>query len=269
MRPARPLTASGYSGDGARLATARIALGGGLALPAAIARPWSSPRRRCGCCARVGSSTRSTVHETSVLHTGAARPRARLRRAGSACSHSERWRSKAPCLTVLVARPPRRAIALAERASRGRCAGCRGARRAGIAVAVELAPLPLSAIARQRAVDVGLATQSWGGWAFDVARATAIGAALVAGGAALFLWLDEALPAPLVDRHGAAAVAIEVVFVWLAPVRAGAALQPVRRSFRPGAPARTSSRWPTGPAWTWATCWSWTPPAARPPQTPT
>ena len=140
-------------------------------------------------------------------------------------------------LMVLVARPPRRAIALAERASRGRALGAGALVGAGIAVAVELAPLPLNAIARQRAVDVGLATQSWGGWAFDVARATAIGAALVAGGAALFLWLVRRFPRRWWIGTALAAIAIEVVFVWLAPV----VLAPLFNKFDKLPPGRTRS----------------------------
>jgi STE24 endopeptidase len=49
-----------------------------------------------------------------------------------------------------------------------------------------VATLPLSAMARRRAVDVGLTTDTWTHWAADVAKSSAIGA-LAAGGAAA-LW---------------------------------------------------------------------------------
>jgi STE24 endopeptidase len=60
---------------------------------------------------------------------------------------------------------------------------------AGLSVGVGLAPLPLSAVARRRAVAVGLATQSWRGWAVDVAKTSAIemGMAAVAAPAGVAL----------------------------------------------------------------------------------
>jgi STE24 endopeptidase len=59
---------------------------------------------------------------------------------------------------------------------------------AAISVATGVAALPLSAVARERAKDVGLVTQSWTGWAGDVAKSQAIGAGFAAlGGAALVL----------------------------------------------------------------------------------
>ena len=75
-------------------------------------------------------------------------------------------------LVLLLRRParlPRRALA------------------AGAVVSVGLAvvTLPLTAIARQRGIDVGLVTQSWGGWAADVAKSLGIGAVLAALGAGL------------------------------------------------------------------------------------
>ena len=55
-----------------------------------------------------------------------------------------------------------------------------------LTAASTLATLPLRAASRQRAKDVGLVTQSWGGWAVDVAKGTAIGSVFAAaGGAAL------------------------------------------------------------------------------------
>jgi STE24 endopeptidase len=58
---------------------------------------------------------------------------------------------------------------------------------AGAVVSLVLAvvTLPVSAIMRQRAVDVGLITQSWGGWAGDVLKSAGIGAVLAALGAGL------------------------------------------------------------------------------------
>jgi STE24 endopeptidase len=57
---------------------------------------------------------------------------------------------------------------------------------AALSLVVTTAGLPLSALARQRSIDVGLTTQSWGAWAGDVAKSSAIGAGIAAaGGAAL------------------------------------------------------------------------------------
>ena len=55
---------------------------------------------------------------------------------------------------------------------------------AALSVAATVAPLPVSALARHRAVDVGLITQSWRGWAADLAKSTAIGAGVSGAGAA-------------------------------------------------------------------------------------
>jgi STE24 endopeptidase len=100
---------------------------------------------------------------------------------------------------------------------------------AALSVASTAAALPLRAIARERAKDVGLVTQSWGGWAGDVAKGVAIGGALTAaGGAALVFGMrrfgrDWWAP-------GAAAVAgFAVVFTFVGPV----VLDPVFNKFTP------------------------------------
>ena len=89
--------------------------------------------------------------------------------------------------------------------------------------------LPLRAVARERAKDVGLVTQSWGGWGVDVVKGTAIGAGMAAaGGAVLVLGMrlfGRAWWAP-----GAAAVAgFAVVFTFLGPVL----LDPIFNKFTP------------------------------------
>jgi STE24 endopeptidase len=70
---------------------------------------------------------------------------------------------EAGLLVFLVRRPPAR---LKRRFGRPLAAGALAG--AALSVGLTLAPLPLGAIARQRAVDVGLDTQSWGGWAGDL-----------------------------------------------------------------------------------------------------
>jgi len=59
---------------------------------------------------------------------------------------------------------------------------------AGLAVAVTVATLPVSVIARQRAKDVGLVTQDWVGYAGDVVKSTAIEAVIVAAGGAVLVF---------------------------------------------------------------------------------
>jgi STE24 endopeptidase len=82
-------------------------------------------------------------------------------------------------LILLVARPP----GWLGRARRPVLVGA----AAGIALslATSAAPLPVSAIARQRAIDVGLVTQGWVDWAGDLAKGWAIGAGIAGAGGAL------------------------------------------------------------------------------------
>ena len=83
-------------------------------------------------------------------------------------------------LVLIVRRPPERLAALRRPVLAG------AAVAAAISLATGLAALPLSAVARERAKDVGLVTQDWMGWVGDVAKSRAIGAGFAAlGGAAL------------------------------------------------------------------------------------
>jgi STE24 endopeptidase len=76
---------------------------------------------------------------------------------------------QAAVLVAFVAHPPRRMRRYRERPLLSSAlAG------AGLSAVVGLAPLPLSALARRRALAVDLATQSWRGWALDVAKTSAI-----------------------------------------------------------------------------------------------
>lgn len=52
---------------------------------------------------------------------------------------------------------------------------------AGLTAGMSLAPLPLAALARRRAIAVGLVTQSWRGWGVDLVKSTAIETTLAAG----------------------------------------------------------------------------------------
>jgi STE24 endopeptidase len=100
---------------------------------------------------------------------------------------------------------------------------------AGLFGVVAIATLPFGLAAHERSVDVGLSTQSLGGWALDQGKATAIGAGLAAlvGTGALALmrrfggrwWIPGS-----VGVVGAAAI-----FSWLAPVL----LAPAFNKFEP------------------------------------
>ncbi len=87
-------------------------------------------------------------------------------------------------LILIVRRPPARFAHVFRR--RPVLGGAAAA--AAISVALTVVTLPVSAISRQRAIDVGLVTRSWPGWAVDVLQSTAIDAALVAAGGALLVF---------------------------------------------------------------------------------
>jgi STE24 endopeptidase len=86
-------------------------------------------------------------------------------------------------LVLVVRRPPARLL----RAGRRHPVIAGAATAAALSVAVGLAALPVSAVAQERARDVGLVTQGWLGWAGDVAKSQAIGALFAAGGGALLI----------------------------------------------------------------------------------
>jgi STE24 endopeptidase len=99
----------------------------------------------------------------------------------------------------------------------------------GLTAAGTAATLPVRAVSRQRAKNVGLVTQSWGGWAVDLVKGTAIGGAFAAAGGVALAYgqrrFGRAWWAP-----GAAAVAgFGVVITYLGPV----VLDPVFNRFTP------------------------------------
>src|SRR5215218_9817108 len=115
-------------------------------------------------------------------------------------------------LVLILRRPPERLAALKRPVLAG------AAVAAAISVAAGVAALPLAAVARERAKDVGLVTQNWLGYAGDVAKSQAIAAVFAGlGGAALVFgmrrfgsrwWLPGA----------AAVVAFGVITTYAGPV---------------------------------------------------
>jgi STE24 endopeptidase len=126
-------------------------------------------------------------------------------------------------LVALIRRPPR----LLRRAGRRPVLGGAAA-GAALSVGLTLVTLPVSAISRQRAIDVGLITQSWPGWAGDVAKSTAIGGALAGAGGALALALMRRFPKRWWVPGSVAVVAIGAAFTYAGPV----VLDPVFNRFQ-------------------------------------
>src|SRR5258705_903925 len=116
-------------------------------------------------------------------------------------------------LVLLVVRPPRAIRRPLERAGARPLAG---AAAAGAALTIGLAviTLPVSAVAHQRARDVGLATQSWAPWLGDAAKATGIGAVMSGAGAAIGLGVIRRFPRRWWLPGSAAIVGLSTLMVF-------------------------------------------------------
>src|SRR4051812_23898275 len=121
-------------------------------------------------------------------------------------------------LGALALRPP-----AALRRARPAAAG------AALSVALGAAPLPLQAIARQRARRVGLVTQSWSGWAGDLAKSSVIGAGFAAGASALAATLMRRAPRSWWLPGAGAVVGAGAAMAFAAPV----VLDPLFNRFEP------------------------------------
>jgi STE24 endopeptidase len=149
--------------------------------------------------------------------------------------------ARAAVETALVAglalrspRPPRRRRRLvgrlpARRPQQGARARDGARASAAVTLASTVVTLPLAAAARRRALRVGLATQSWGGWAADVARANAIGATFAAAGGALATELRTRLPERWWIAAAGGGVALSAGAAFAAPVL----LEPLFNRFTP------------------------------------
>jgi STE24 endopeptidase len=100
---------------------------------------------------------------------------------------------------------------------------------AGIALATTLAPLPLAALARRRAIAVGLVTQTWRGWAEDLIKATVIECGFAAAGGGAIVALTRRYPEGWWAPAAGAAVVFGAGLAALAPV----VLAPVFNEFVP------------------------------------
>jgi STE24 endopeptidase len=100
---------------------------------------------------------------------------------------------------------------------------------AAIAIALTLPPLPLSAIARRRAITVGLITQSWRGWAVDLLKATGIESVLAAAGGGAVVAITRRYPRGWWLPAAAGSVVVGAGFAALGPVL----LDPIFNDFTP------------------------------------
>jgi STE24 endopeptidase len=136
-------------------------------------------------------------------------------------------------LALLAWRPPRR---LFDRLARrpilgGALAG------AGISLLLVVVEFPLSAWRHERAVDVGLNTQTWIDWAGDVAKSAGIDAAFAAAGGAVALVLVRRFRRNWWAPAAAVIVAFGVVTIWLFPV----VIDPIFNDFDELPPGATRS----------------------------
>jgi STE24 endopeptidase len=127
-------------------------------------------------------------------------------------------------LAWIVRRPPHLLSRLSGRPVVGGAAA-----GAGLATALSLPPLPLSALARRRAIGVGLVTQSWRGWAGDLVKSAGISATLAAAGGAATVAATRRYPRGWWAPAGGGSVVFGALLAALAPV----VLDPIFNDFTP------------------------------------
>src|SRR5579875_447516 len=147
------------------------------------------------------------------------RPQRRLALARSALTAAQ--------LVALVRRPP--AVLMRRRTTRPARPADAALTAGVLSVAFAVPGLPLRAIARRRAMSAGLDTQSWRGWAADLAKAgvieSAFGAALAAG--------VVVLSARQREHWWRSAAGATVVITALVGVLAPVLLDPIFNDFDP------------------------------------
>jgi STE24 endopeptidase len=136
---------------------------------------------------------------------------------------------EAGLLVLLVVRPPRRL-----RRPFGRPLVAAAATGAALSVALNAAPMPLKLVQRERAKDVGLVTQSWAGYAGDLAKSWAIGGLMAGAGAAAGVALIRRFPRRWWVPGSVVVVAFGAASVYAAPVL----LDPLFNRFTPLPPGQ-------------------------------
>jgi STE24 endopeptidase len=117
-------------------------------------------------------------------------------------------------LGVLAWRPPRRLLDRLE--ARPLLGGA--AAGAGISLLLVITGLPIRAWMRERALDVGLATQDWPDWALDVVKSAGIGAVTAGIGGLVAVALVRRFPRNWWAPGAALVIAYGVITIWLYPV---------------------------------------------------
>jgi STE24 endopeptidase len=131
-------------------------------------------------------------------------------------------------LGVLGLRPPRAFARLCHRVEARPLAG--GAVvGASIVLVLTVVGLPFGLAGWDRAVDVGLSTQSLGGWLSDLAKSTAVSVAFGAAGGLLAVMLMRRFPRHWWAPAGAVVIAFGVLVTYLSPV----VLDPLFNRFEP------------------------------------
>lgn len=131
-------------------------------------------------------------------------------------------------LALLALRPGRRVAELLERAGRRPVAG--GAMvGAGLSLALVVTGLPLSLWAHERAVDVGLSTQSVGPWFGDVGISAAIGAVVGALGGAVGIALLRRFPRRWWLPAAGVVTGFAVLVIYVSPIL----IDPLFNEFEP------------------------------------
>jgi STE24 endopeptidase len=150
--------------------------------------------------------------------------RAESFRSGQLLLYGARLAIEIGLLVYVVRRPPRR---LQRSFRRPLVAGAVTA--VALSAAVTAATLPVRAIARDRARDVGLITQGWAGWAGDVAKGIVIEAVLVGAGGGLLLLVMRRTGRHWWAPATVAIVGFGVVMTYAGPI----VLDPLFNKFEP------------------------------------
>jgi STE24 endopeptidase len=156
------------------------------------------------------------VDESDVL-SEAALERARDYRGGQRALAIGALAAQGAVLAVLAVGRPRAAKLALERLDQRPALGAAAA-GAGLSVTLAVVGLPFDVAAHERAVDVGLSTQSLGPWLGDVAKGAGITALFAGAGAALLLALIRRFERAWWVPAAGGVVAVAALFSWLAPV---------------------------------------------------
>ena len=119
----------------------------------------------------------------------------------------------AVALVVFVRRRPPRLLDGLPDSARGGAAAA-----AMMSIVLSLPSLPLTAIARRRAIAVGLITQSWRGWTVDLIKANAIQSVMAAGAGGVVVAVTRRVPRFWWAPAAAGSVLFGAVLAAVAPV---------------------------------------------------